>query len=313
MAKDKKAGTNGYYNPADFLNQTPSWANAAPDIKYKDPGVNVPVGNDAPSWYTAAPDISSGKNAPKVTGSAPASTPVSAPVSTPANTNTSSELPPEYLAQRRPSSDPTGKIAADMEGTEAPQDTPPTGKQVDNTNAAVANAQPGDWVIRSNGSKIVLTQADIDWAKSKLAPAPAPAKPKPEVPVTSTATPDVKDEAQMTMMTGGRFTGDEKAREAYAPRSKALQPEAPKQVNNAAKDIAKAKVGDWIIRSNGTKVMLSQADIDWAKGVVRTAGYKAYADTFKQVPKAAKAVADSFKQGYKDTKAAHEAAGNTAR
>lgn len=41
-------------------------------------------------------------------------------------------------------------------------------KQIANTNKAVSEAKPGDWLIRKNGQKIVLKAADIAWAKNLL-------------------------------------------------------------------------------------------------------------------------------------------------
>lgn len=43
----------------------------------------------------------------------------------------------------------------------------PKGKQVANTNKGVAGASVGDFIVRSDGSTHVITQADIDWAKKK--------------------------------------------------------------------------------------------------------------------------------------------------
>lgn len=43
----------------------------------------------------------------------------------------------------------------------------PKGKQVANSNKGVAGASVGDFIVRSDGSTHVLTQADIDWAKKK--------------------------------------------------------------------------------------------------------------------------------------------------
>lgn len=45
----------------------------------------------------------------------------------------------------------------------------PKGKQVANTNKGVAGASVGDFIVRSDGSTHVITQADIDWAKKKTA------------------------------------------------------------------------------------------------------------------------------------------------
>lgn len=53
--------------------------------------------------------------------------------------------------------------------------------RVANTNAAVANAKPGNWIMRSNGQKYVLTQGDIDWAKKQTGGTkPNPPKPNPD-------------------------------------------------------------------------------------------------------------------------------------
>ena len=43
----------------------------------------------------------------------------------------------------------------------------PKGKQVANSNKGVAGASVGDFIVRSDGSTHVITQADIDWAKKK--------------------------------------------------------------------------------------------------------------------------------------------------
>jgi len=40
--------------------------------------------------------------------------------------------------------------------------------EVSNTNQGISNASPGDYIIRSDGQKVVLTQADIDYARRQL-------------------------------------------------------------------------------------------------------------------------------------------------
>ena len=40
------------------------------------------------------------------------------------------------------------------------------GKQVENSNEGVANAQPGDTIIRDDHTEITLNQGDIDWAQA---------------------------------------------------------------------------------------------------------------------------------------------------
>jgi len=40
--------------------------------------------------------------------------------------------------------------------------------QVEATNNGIANASPGDYIIRANGEKIVLKQVDIDYARRQL-------------------------------------------------------------------------------------------------------------------------------------------------
>ena len=42
------------------------------------------------------------------------------------------------------------------------------GKQIANTNEAVANAEVGDTLTRSDNTTVVITQADIDWAKDQV-------------------------------------------------------------------------------------------------------------------------------------------------
>ena len=39
---------------------------------------------------------------------------------------------------------------------------------VENSNEGIANAKPGDKIIRKDGTEITLTQGDIDWAKSQI-------------------------------------------------------------------------------------------------------------------------------------------------
>jgi hypothetical protein len=41
-------------------------------------------------------------------------------------------------------------------------------KEVEATNFGVANASVGDYIIRTNGKKIILVQADINYAKRQL-------------------------------------------------------------------------------------------------------------------------------------------------
>ena len=59
----------------------------------------------------------------------------------------------------------------DTQGTQQATKTEdkPKGKQVANSNKGVAGASVGDFIVRSNGSTHVITQADIDWAKKKTA------------------------------------------------------------------------------------------------------------------------------------------------
>ena len=41
-------------------------------------------------------------------------------------------------------------------------------QQVSGTNQGIANARPGDYIIRSNGQRVVLNQGDIDYARGQL-------------------------------------------------------------------------------------------------------------------------------------------------
>lgn len=53
-------------------------------------------------------------------------------------------------------------------GNENPSGQAPAWKYVENSNLGVANANVGDRIIRSDGSEVVLTQGDIEWAKAQL-------------------------------------------------------------------------------------------------------------------------------------------------
>lgn len=74
-------------------------------------------------------------------------------------------------------------------------------KFIQNTNAAVAAAKPGDWIRTSkypNGYQ--LKQADIDWAKRQQSkastPAPVPPTPAPVPPVPPTPAPEAQPDVQ---------------------------------------------------------------------------------------------------------------------
>jgi hypothetical protein len=41
-------------------------------------------------------------------------------------------------------------------------------RQVNASNSSIANASPGDYIIRSNGTRVVLKQTDIDYARRQL-------------------------------------------------------------------------------------------------------------------------------------------------
>ena len=41
-------------------------------------------------------------------------------------------------------------------------------REVPSTNQGIANASPGDHIVRSNGEKVFLRQSDIDYAKQQL-------------------------------------------------------------------------------------------------------------------------------------------------
>jgi len=41
-------------------------------------------------------------------------------------------------------------------------------KEVPSNNQGVANASPGDYIFRSNGEKVILSQTDIDYARRQL-------------------------------------------------------------------------------------------------------------------------------------------------
>ena len=58
------------------------------------------------------------------------------------------------------------------------------GKQVGNTNQDVANAKPGDFIQRSNGTIYVLKAGDITWAKKKVGSKDMPKNTPPKKPMS---------------------------------------------------------------------------------------------------------------------------------
>lgn len=75
--------------------------------------------------------------------------------------------------QTQPAQTPKPAQTSQTQGTQTQQATKtedkPKGKQVANSNKGVAGASVGDFIVRSDGSTHVITQADIDWAKKKTA------------------------------------------------------------------------------------------------------------------------------------------------
>ena len=73
--------------------------------------------------------------------------------------------------QTQPAQTPKAQDAQQTKSAQEQQATKtenkPKGKQVANSNKGVAGASVGDFIIRSDGSTHVITQADIDWAKKK--------------------------------------------------------------------------------------------------------------------------------------------------
>ena len=68
-----------------------------------------------------------------------------------------------------PQTTQTPKPAQTQEQQATKTEDKPKGKQVANSNKGVAGASVGDFIVRSDGSTHVITQADIDWAKKKTA------------------------------------------------------------------------------------------------------------------------------------------------
>ena len=70
--------------------------------------------------------------------------------------------------QTQPAQTPKPAKTQDTQQATKTEDKP-KGKQVANSNKGVAGASVGDFIVRSDGSTHVITQADIDWAKKKTA------------------------------------------------------------------------------------------------------------------------------------------------
>ena len=72
--------------------------------------------------------------------------------------------------QTQPAQNPQTSQTQDTQTQQATKtEDKPKGKQVANSNKGVAGASVGDFIVRSDGSTHVITQADIDWAKKKTA------------------------------------------------------------------------------------------------------------------------------------------------
>lgn len=74
----------------------------------------------------------------------------------------------QQAQQTQPAQTPKPAQTQDTQQATKTEDKP-KGKQVANSNKGVAGASVGDFIIRSDGSTHVITQADIDWAKKKTA------------------------------------------------------------------------------------------------------------------------------------------------
>lgn len=108
--------------------------------------------------------------------------------------------PYETNAAPKPVTMPTlAPVAPEQKPAQATTES--AGMQVGNSNKDVANAKPGDWIIRKDGSKYILKPGDIAWAKSKFvkpitrpaaAPAPAPAEPQAQSPIQATNKPNAE-------------------------------------------------------------------------------------------------------------------------
>lgn len=74
----------------------------------------------------------------------------------------------QQAQQTQPAQTPKPAQTQDTQQATKTEDKP-KGKQVANSNKGVAGASVGDFIVRSDGSTHVITQADIDWAKKKTA------------------------------------------------------------------------------------------------------------------------------------------------
>lgn len=49
--------------------------------------------------------------------------------------------------------------------------------RVEATNRGISNARPGDYIVRSNGQRVILNQGDIDYARRQLGQSTAQTRP----------------------------------------------------------------------------------------------------------------------------------------
>ena len=108
-----------------------------------------------------------------------------------------------------------------IQGTQTQQATKtedkPKGKQVANTNKGVAGASVGDFIVRSDGSTHVITQADIDWAKKKTA--------RQTQQVDSNTVRGTKDQMKADIANGNSLSDDMQFMQQYSKAAGSRKPE----------------------------------------------------------------------------------------
>ena len=128
-----------------------------------------------------------------------------------------------------------GGSGSDSDDSDDEESEESGGHEIENTVEAVANAEVGDTLTRDDGTQVTITQGDIDWAQEHC-----------DSYGKNEEAADSKEAAE----NAGSAT--ENASESQ-------------QVDNSNEAVANAKPGDTITRSDGTEVVLTQEDIDWAK------------------------------------------------
>ena len=160
-----------------------------------------------------------------------------------------------------------------------PNGVEPTGNTVENTHAAVANAQPGDMITRDDGTKVILSQGDIDYEKNFIAGNTDSANEAANPTVADTEVPPNNGSADSQSLGGGSSgsEGDSQGEQANPTSSPTANP-AEGAVTGQVDSELLLKQGntDELFRGFNTEQMPSESEMEAFATVDPETGEKSY-------------------------------------